>query len=55
MCSTCMPSTTGVMHARTAGLAVDLHEAVGALAGQQRRPRWRWYLNERENTRTPSA
>ena len=33
MCATCMPSRTGSVQARTPGRAVDLHEAVRALAG----------------------
>ena len=55
MCSTCMPSSIGVMQARTAGSPSTWTRQLGHWPLQHSRPRGRWYLNERENTRMPSA
>ena len=43
------------MHARTVGTPSTSTRQLGHWPLQHRRPRGRWYLNERENTRTPAA
>ena len=54
-CSTFRPSLTGVMHARTAGWSPTCTRQLGQRPEQHKRPRGRWYLNEREKTRLPAA
>ena len=50
-----MPGSIGVTHARTVGWPSTSTRQFGHWPEQHIRPRRRWYLNERENTRVPSA
>ena len=53
--STAIPSRIGVMQARAVGSPSALTMQFGHWPAQQSRPRGRWYLKERESTRTPEA
>ena len=55
MWETCIPAAIGVVHARTAGSPSTWTRQLGHWPEQHRRPRLRWYLNEREKIRTPPA
>ena len=50
-----MPCSTGVMQARTVGWPSTSTRQFGHWPEQHIRPRGRWYLKERENTRVPAA
>ena len=50
-----MPSRTGSVQARTPGAPSTATRQLGHWPAQQRRPRRRWYLNEREKVRWPVA
>ena len=50
-----MPCSTGVMQARTVGCPSTSTMQFGHWPEQHIRPRGRWYLKERENTRVPAA
>src|SRR5207344_2344019 len=53
--STTAPSRIGSVQTRTFGTPSTVIWQFGQWPEQQRSPRGRWYLNERENTRFPAA
>ena len=53
--STTAPSRIGSVHTRTFGTPSTVIWQFGQWPEQQRSPRGRWYLNEREKTRLPAA
>ena len=53
--STTAPSRIGSVQTRTFGTPSTVIWQFGQWPEQQRRPRGRWYLNEREKTRLPAA
>src|SRR5207344_3631464 len=53
--STTAPSRIGSTHVRTFGTPSTVIMQFGQWPEQQRSPRGRWYLNERENTRFAAA
>ena len=53
--STTAPSRIGSVQTRTFGTPSTVIWQFGQCPEQQRRPRGRWYLNEREKTRFPAA
>ena len=55
MCTTCMPSRTGSVQARTPGASPTWTRQLGHWPAQHISPRRRWYLKLRENVRRPAA
>ena len=53
--STTAPSRRGSTQTRTFGTPSTVIRQFGQWPAQQRSPRGRWYLNEREKTRLPPA
>src|SRR3990172_11422381 len=53
--STTAPSRIGSVQTRTFGTPSTVIRQFGQWPEQQRSPRGRWYLNEREKTRFPAA
>ena len=55
MCTTCMPSRTGSVQARTPGASSTCTRQLGHWPAQHMSPRRRWYLKLREKVRWPAA